>query len=114
MFDQYGNDVEDTDADFYEENDGDIPVIYIEKHNASWTSAEFRIEVEHLRNLHDIDVAKDPEGVFIRTIEKARIERIRHPNWSKDTTAETHPEWFKGCNLLLIIDLILLSAYKLQ
>ena len=124
MFDQYGNDIEDTEADFYEETDGDIfpslfspqldiPVIYIEKQNASWTSAEFRIEVERLRNLHDIDVAKDPERVLKRIIEKARRERIRHPNWSVDTTAEDHPEWFKGCNLLFILiitNLILLKA----
>ena len=100
FFDQYGNDIEDSDADLYEETDGDLPVIYVEMQNASWTAAKFSIEVEKLRNLHDINV--DPEGagrVFERTKEKARKEKLIHPNWSEHTTAEDHPEWFKGWNI---------------
>ena len=128
FFDQDGNDIEDTDADFYEkrercvfrcrlltsllccflrcifsnnirETEEDLPVIYVEKQNATWSSSEFRIEVERLRNLHDIDVRKEPEEVFRKTIQKAKRERLRHPKWSKHTTAEKHPEWFKGWNL---------------
>ena len=98
--DQYGNDIEDSDVDLYEETDNDVPVIYVENQNASWTAAKFSIEVEKLRNLHDINV--DPEGaerVFERTIEKARREELSHPNWSEHTTWEDHPEWFKGWNI---------------
>ena len=105
FFDQYGNDIEDSDADLYEETDGDVPVIYVEMQNASWTAAKFSIEVEKLRNLHDINV--DLEGadrVFERIKEKARKEKLIHPNWSEHTTAEHHPEWFKGWNMFFIID----------
>jgi len=122
FFDQSGNVIEDTDAGFYEEREGfrfrlltsilcflrciffnnigeteeDLTVIYVEKQSARWSSSKFRIEVERLRNLHDIDVAEEPEEVFRRTIQKAKRERSRHPNWSKHTTAEKHPEWFKA------------------
>ena len=115
FFDKDGHDMEDSDPDLYQETDSDVPVIYVEYQNDSWKAAKFRIEVEKLRNLHDINV-KGAERFFERTKKKARREKLSQEsqgiNWSEHTTFEDHPEWFKGWNiyfLLLIITNFILS-----